>query len=247
MKQMLVCTGALICAMVTIISSSPVKKADIRQQSGYNYVGLRILSATEHKVVGEYVDKSDGVRFSSETHENLYFLDVTTLNGNPILNIKEQLLYDTITVSLVSLLGTEFLVVSNYSNGNSSIVPYYIPIEFKQLIEDATNKENFEFELLQKLDQESANKKETDALVDLLQYPEINLILQAARALQNSEIEGTETLAAMSFHDTALQLKMAQMKYKEFEKTQQRQARAVKVRVRVCIRSLICIEVEVEF
>ena len=207
--QRYIITVALVCALqlITFSSSSPAV-----DNTGPM---LNVISATPNEIEGEYygdLAEGNGIYFHSTTYEDdSFFIQITTADGDPILVVKGS--RSSNPLAFVSILGTEFVIITNSSDGNA--VPYYVPADFQQQVEEAIFQNSFEtlIELLQYLDQEHANKEEVSSLTALLQRPEIELIRAAAQAVENSGSEGSETLAAMNFYEFSLQLKIAKAQF----------------------------------
>ena len=212
--QRYIITVALVCALqlITFSSSSPAV-----DNTGPM---LNVISTTPNEIEGEYygdLAEGNGIYFHITMYEDVsFFIQITTADGEPILVVKGS--RGSNSLSFVSILGTEFVIITNSSDGNA--VPYYVPANFQQQVEEAIFQNSFEtlIELLQYLDQEHANKEELSSLTALLQRPEIELIRAAAKAVENSGSEGSETLAAMTFYELSLQLKIAKAQFlKKYE------------------------------
>ena len=212
--QRYIITVALVCALqlITFSSSSPVV-----DNTGPM---LNVISATPNEIEGEYygeLAEGNGIYFRSTTYEDdSFFIQISTTDGDPIFVVKGS--RGSNLISFVSILGTEFVIITNSSDGNA--VPYYVPADFQQQVEEAIFQNSFEtlIELLQYLDQEHANKEELSSLTALLQRPEIELIRAAAQAVEKSGSEGSETLAAMTLYELSLQLKIAKAQFlKKYE------------------------------
>ena len=210
--QRYVITVALVCALqlITFSSSSPVV-----DNTGPM---LNVISATAEEIEGEYYSdlaEGKGVYFRSATYEDdSYFIQITATDGDPILVVKGS--HAPNAVAFVSILGTEFVITTNYSDGNIfRVVPYYVPDDYQQQVEEAIFQNSYEtlIDLLKYLDKEDANQEQLSSLTALLQRPEIELIRAAALAIENSGFEGSETIAAMMLQDLSLQLKIAKAEF----------------------------------
>ena len=147
--QRYIITVALVCALqlITFSSSSPV----------VDNTGpvLNVISATPDEIEGEYYSdlaQGNGIYFCSVTYEDdSYLIQITTTDGDPILVFKGS--HSSNSLAFVSILGTEFIIITNYSDGNIfSVVPYYVPAEYQQQVEEAIFQNSFQSELLQYLD-----------------------------------------------------------------------------------------------
>ena len=238
--QRYIITVALVCALqlITFTSSSPVV-----DNTGPM---LNVISATPNEIEGEYYSdlaEGNGIYFRSATYEDdSYFIQITTTDGDPILTIKGS--HAPNSVAFVSILGTEFVITTNYSDGNIfNIVPYYVPADFQQQVEDAIFQNSYETltDLLKYLDQEQASQEELSSLTALLQRPEIELIRAAAQVVENSGSEGSETIAAMTFYDLSLQLKIAKTNiYKKYKQWRNSQNPVAKRQTSVMPRGCLC-------
>ena len=215
--QRYIITIALVCALqlFAFSSSSPVV-----DNTGPM---LNVISATPNEIKGEYYSdlaEENGIYFRSATYEDdSYFIQITTTDGDPILVFKGS--HSSNSVAFVSILGTEFIIITNSSDGNIfSLVPYYVPADYRQQVEEAIFQNSYETltDLLKYLDQEQASQEELSSLTALLQRPETELIRAAAQAVENSGSEGSETIAAMMLQDLSLQLKIAKAEFlKKYE------------------------------
>ena len=209
----------LFCSLqlFTLGSTSPIRDAQPMPGNGGIDRSLKSVNVRPNEIEGEYRDGDGGIYFRSSVDSNFYYIHITTTNGEPLFAFKRPRTLNASAVCFVSILGEEFAMTSNYSNGSISGIIYRVSEDCKQLIKDAIDQEVFQGDLLQCLEHENATKKESIALKSLLSRPEIKLIRAAAIALEKSGVEGSENLAAMNFYDMALKLKMAKSELKYYE------------------------------
>ena len=225
----------LFCSLqlFTLGSASPVGKELSTPENGGN---LKSLNIQPNEIEGEYHDGDRGIYFRSAVDSKFYYIHITTANGEPLFAFKRSHTLDTSAITFVSILGEEFVMTSDYVSGSISEVIYRVSEDCERdtMDQDVSSKTD----LLQCLDHENAAEKESIALTSLLDRPEIELIRAAAIALEKSDIEGSESLAAMNFYDITLKLKMAKSELKYVRADQEPVDREVEKR-----QVLICVEV----
>jgi len=207
-------TGVLFCAMMMFVSSSPIENSEPGFPMTESDLGLHLITVTPERIEGEYHDEMGGIYFDIKAREDFFFIDVTTLDGDPILTCKRPSTSNTVT--FVSLLEMAFVMLTNSSGGNFSVASYFVPTEYQQQIEEAIlYHNNFTEDMLQYLNKDNVDEKESAAVKLLVLRPETEFMQTVAISLQNSQEVGSDNLAALMFYDLVLQLKLAKIQLHE--------------------------------
>ena len=159
---------------------------------------LDIVTRSEHKVEGSYIDFSSerGIRFTS-TPQTLFI--ETIPGGEPLLSATEPVG----SMRLVSI-GSSVFIQSDEENS----LDYSIQGEQHNISEFRTDHEG-----LQRLKNMAVETSEnvhlkalSDSLRDLLSRPEVQLIEYAARAMGEEGINGQDSSSVLPFYLAALHL-----------------------------------------
>ena len=170
--------------------------------------GLFVSEARPEKVEGEYHTPSGCIQFSSKVQDDGHggdrFIMVTTMEGEPVVVMRKPERASMMTVKMGQ---TKFLIQMNQpGSGLPRYTDYVVPQVFHNLVDSALS-QNFIFRtLLQQLDSQNANKTRRGAIEELAMRSEANSIIEAAKALGNAGVMGTDNPAAQQFYVLAMRL-----------------------------------------
>lgn len=190
----------ILAALMAVAVSLPgtLLEGDNKEEGGK----LNVITVTQQEIEGEYHASEGGIHFHCIVRGEYHYLSVTTADGEPLVISKQP----HNSTMLMSLGGTEFLVMRNPSgSGESKYSDYIIPSMFHKLVEKALERDRFSSRLLQYLDTET-NKTRHNAIRSLALHPKVELFMAAAQALGDLGIIGSENPAAMPFYALTLRL-----------------------------------------
>lgn len=166
---------------------------------------LFVSEVRPEKVEGEYHSPNGCIQFSSEVGaSDDHSLTVTTTEGEPIMIVRKPKRASMMTVKMGQ---TKLLVQMNQpGSGLPRYSDYVVPQAFHNLVDSALNR-NFVFRaLIQQLDSQNTNDARHRAIEDLAMRSEANSIVEAAKALGNAGVMGTDNPAAQQFYVLAMRL-----------------------------------------
>ena len=162
--------------------------------------GLVVNMVTPEKVEGKYHDPNGYIQFSSEGGEGQHSIMVETGKGEPLIAFKKLEKAFTVTMRIGQ---TKFLVQMNQpGSGLPRYSDYVVPQAFHNLVDSVlTVSQDFIFlVLIQQLDNRNADDTRRRAIEDLAMRSEANSIIEAAKALGNAGVMGTDNPAAQQFY-----------------------------------------------
>ena len=166
--------------------------------------GLFVSEVRREKVEGEYHGPNGCIQFSSEVQGGDRSLVVTTTEGEPIVVVRKPERASLMTVKMGQ---TKFLVQMNQpGSGLPRYSDYVVPQAFHNLMDSAMSQRYIFHALIQQLDSQNANKTRRRAIEDLAIRSEASSIVEAAKALGNAGVMGTESPAAQQFYVLAMRL-----------------------------------------
>ena len=166
--------------------------------------GLFVSEVRPEKVEGEYHGPNGCIQFSSEVRGGDRSLVVTTTEGQPIVVVRKPKRTSMMTVKMGQ---TKFLVQMNQpGSGLPRYSDYVVPQAFHNLMDSALSRRFLFRALIQQLDSQNANKTRRRAIEDLAMCSEANSIIEAAKALGNAGVMGTDSPAAQQFYVLAMRL-----------------------------------------
>ena len=168
--------------------------------------GLVVNMVTPEKVEGKYHDPNGYIQFSSEVGEGQRSIMVETGKGEPLIAFKKLEKAFTMTMRIGQ---TKFLVQMNQpGSGLPRYSDYVVPQAFHNLVDSVpTVSQDFIFlVLIQQLDNRNADDTRRRAIEDLAMHSEANSIIEAAKALGNAGVMGTDNPAAQQFYVLAMRL-----------------------------------------
>ena len=162
--------------------------------------------STQQELEGEYyeLDIDRGIKFKSHANLSFFYLKITATNGDPVIIVRHppDSFLTMMTVNNVSLLVTKDWVGPD----EMTYTDYVIPNFYVDRVNTAFDKGEIPDELFQMLDREYINETCEDMLENLAVSTEGLLIIKAAKALGDLNINGTNYHTAMRFYLLALQL-----------------------------------------
>ena len=171
---------------------------------------LQIISATQERLEANFfLAPKTGIHILSQMHSNgeLAQISITSLDGETIFAVDRPV--DS-TQSLLTLTGSEFLMVSEaQDSGESKVTEYAIAEPYSPQIKREMKQRLLSQSILQNLDSENVKISGKNAVENLLMHPEAQLIASAAIALGSTGLHGKDNPAAMAFYATALRFSTA--------------------------------------
>ena len=193
--------------LLAIVTASCLLGAELKSTTATAQVeGLFVSEVRPEKVQGEYYDPNGCIQFTSEVQGDDRSLVVTTTEGEPVVTVRKPERASMMTVKAGQ---TKLLVQMNEpGSGLPRYSDYVVPQAFHNLVDSSLQvSQNFIFRaLIQKLDSQSVNKTRRRAIEELAMRSEANSIIEAAKALGNAGVMGTDNPAAQQFYVLAMRL-----------------------------------------
>ena len=175
--------------------------------------GLIVKEVGAKKIEGEYHRPNGCIQFSSEVRGSDRSLTVSTTEGEPIVIMRKPKRASMMTMTMGQ---TKLLVQVNHpSSGLPRYSDYVVPQTFHNLMDVALMQNRVSYALLQHLERRNTNETRRRAIEDLVTRSEANSIIEAAKALGNAGVMGTDNPAAQQFYVLAMRL----MKIKDMMKS----------------------------
>jgi len=186
------CTALIMFARAATLLPSGSSSRD--RDSGK----LNMLTTTTEKIEGIYLTPNQGIHFLSEAYESSRRFFIAAMDGNPMVSAERKE-----SATLISVVGKEFLLVGK---GSSNVDDYFVPAALSRRIENTFRKHGIGKKLLRRLDRSVVNATRNSAFKELLNRPEVELVVAAAKALGSTGLRGRENPAALTFYAFAKQL-----------------------------------------
>ena len=165
--------------------------------------GLRVIVITPEELQGEYYGSVGGIHFQTTVNSSYVTLSVTTESGEPVVNILHPV---DLSMTMMGVKSTNFLVMENQP-GQEKYMGYVIPNNLTNLMQSMmVGQGNMSNKVLQQLDNKTVDETRQSSLENLTSSQEALLIIEAAKALGNKGVQGSDYPSAMSFYQLALQL-----------------------------------------
>ena len=171
--------------------------------------GLLIKKVSAEKVEGQYHGATGNIQFSSEVRGGDRSLTVATMDSEGganaiIVSMKKP---ERASMMTMRLQNTKFLVEENKpGSGLPRYSDYVVPQAFHNLMDVALMQNRVSYTLLQQLERRNTNETRRRAIEDLVTRSEANSIVEAAKALGNAGVMGTDNPAAQQFYVLAMRL-----------------------------------------
>ena len=196
-------TAVILLATVTLVAFISVGATSSFEEKR----GLVLKELSAEKVEGEYHGDTGNIQFSSVVRGDERSFTVASSDAEEdtmILSIKKPEKASMMTVKLGQ---AKFLVQMNQpGSGLPRYTDYVVPQVFHNLVDSALS-QNFMFHaLIQQLDSHNAINTRRRAIEDLAICAEANSIIEAAKALGNVGVMGTDNPAAQQFYVLAMHL-----------------------------------------
>ena len=162
---------------------------------------LTLSTASPQHVEGLYTTASTGkgIHFDATVSEDYHSLVISTQGGERVLSSRQHTLDSPIGITLY---GNHFLL----SKGDKGHSEYLFPSTLHKYFEP-TLKHDKVFQYVRRhLDEEGANVTRSKAISQLLGSEEVGFVVQAAKAVGESGLTGTDNPAAMMLYVLALRL-----------------------------------------
>ena len=165
--------------------------------------GLTMAEVSPHRIRGQYSSSGGGITFAVDIGDGHHSLSVTTQQGGRILTSKQHRLGGETTPLGISLFQHRFLMSSDGSH--MSHKEYLVPTHLHGYYEPTLKRAEIFRYLRKHLDDgERANKTRSTAIGQLLASKEAPLVVQAAKALGERGLRGSDSPAAMRFYLLAM-------------------------------------------
>ena len=190
---------AVALVTISLIAVAIGVGVGVSRQSG----GLTVIVITQEHLQGQYYGSAGGIHFHTTVNSSHVSLFVTTESGEPVLNILHHV---DLSMTMMGAKNATFLVIESKS-GHKTYMDYVIPNTLTNLIQSMmVGQVNMSTDIVQQLDNKTVAQTQHSSLQNLASSKEASLIIEAAIALGEHGIQGTEYPAAMSFYQLALKL-----------------------------------------
>lgn len=163
---------------------------------------LTLTEASPRRIRGHYSSSDGGgIIFDVDTSDDHHSLSITTQQGVRVLAYKQHKLEEE-TLLGISLFDHHFLV--SYDKRTLGRREYLVPKPFQRYFDPVLKRAEVLRYLRKDLDEEGANETRSTAIGQLLASKEATLVVQAARALGERGVRGSDNPAAMMFYILAL-------------------------------------------
>lgn len=167
--------------------------------------GLAIIEVSENRLEGEYRGSLGSIRFIVTSREGNHSLAVSTIEGEPIIASNKP--GDT-SMMTMTMGNTKFLTKMNEpGSGLPKYSDYVVPTALHDHVEAALSNSHVSNVLIQYLDGRNSDKVRKEAVENLVLHGKADLIVDAAEALGNAGVMGTDSPAAQKFYVLAMRLK----------------------------------------
>lgn len=151
-----------------------------------------------------HMPNGKGIHIISDATDEKSQLFVTSLDDVELLSAWKPV---TNSAILFRIMGHTFLIRNDtIAGGRHQLTDYVVPTTVGRRVEKAMKRNRITYKLLRTLDSMHANVTKRTALGKLFARPELQVILDASRALGEAGIRGFENPAAMNFYGIAMQL-----------------------------------------
>ena len=195
-------TGLLLATTMAVSMSEPIEMVHVEDDEEHE--GLIIIEVSEEKLEGEYHDSTGHIHFSSVVTDDGYMLTVMTTEGETVVISRKPRKSSMMTMTMGH---TEFMVRTNQpGRGLPKYSDYVVPGAFHNQMESALKRGRLSNKLMRHLGSRNVNETRRKAVEDLASCPEADLIIEAAKALGNAGVMGSDSPAARQFYVLAMDL-----------------------------------------
>lgn len=162
---------------------------------------IRLISLSDERLEMIYYKSSrEAVRIVCElqgrSRGKSVHLSVTTLDNRVVFSVDKP----SDSAALWSFEGSEFLFVNE-----TQPTSYFVPPQYSKQLKNAMKRKNrLRSSLLNLLDHENVNETSSGKIDEFLMHPDVNLLIEAAKALGNQGVYGRDNQPAMIFYSMAL-------------------------------------------
>ncbi len=199
-RVLLVIVVILLCAtlLVAVVLAIGIGVGTTQQQRND---GLQNVVVTNNQLQGEYYGDQGGIRFESIINETHIYFKVSTIGGELVVVIIRPV--DT-PMMMFEMNQTAFLTMENEQGPDAEyVIPEAYTNEMESIMMGFDTMTN---EMLDKMDNKSVSEKSHDSIKSLAMSSHATLIVEAALALGETGLTGTDSQAAMKFYTIALKL-----------------------------------------
>ena len=191
---------ALVAAISALAIGIGVGVAVSRSNDQTAPRGLSTVTVTEQQLEGYYYGGNGGIYFLSTANSTHFVVSITTTNGQRVFFVVNPVV---LNMTIMSVNDTNFMIMDN----QTGYTDYLIPREYMNTMESVLKGQtNMTDELMRHLDNTTVNETRVSVLQRLATSPEAILIIEAAQALGNSGIQGSDYPSAMHFYLLAVRL-----------------------------------------
>ena len=177
--------------------------------------GLTTITISEEALEGEYHGPNGGIRFKSTVNSTYFVLSITTTSGEPVAFIIHPVVSN---MTMVTVNSTNFMVMENQP-GRARYDDYLIPDDAMNMMESVImGQQSMSNEMFQHLDNKTVNETRQSVLNSLANSQEALLVIEAAQAVGDLGIQGSDSEypAVMRFYLLALRLAITRDSSDEF-------------------------------
>ena len=170
---------------------------------------LQFLSSTPEQLLVTYSrTPEEGVVIQSEIQDSHHHLSVATLSGEPLLSVTAS--SATSGPLHWKILGYNILLHQSSLKGEEvRMTEYIVPPLAASRVEREVKQNQISqrlLQLVQAMDDKETNATKVSAITQLMARPEMEAVIEVAKALGGAGIYGHESPAALNFYGVALNL-----------------------------------------
>ena len=196
---LIILTIAIICAAIGVGVG-----VSITNHEEQGLLGLTANTITQEELQGEYYGTEGGIRFSSTINATHFILSITTTTGEQVVYIVHPMASN---MTMLGVNDTDFMVMESNQQDHINYEGYIIPKDAMNLMESImAGNGNMSDDILQRLDNKTVNETRQSALYNIAMSYEAVLIIEAAQALGELGVMGSDYPSVMRFYQLALQL-----------------------------------------
>lgn len=194
---LIVCTVLLTAAVVAIGVGVGVSVTKETTQP------LQVFTLSEGELQGQYNGATGGINFQSTINDTHVYLSITTTDGRVIVLFLRPL---NTQMTMADINNTYFMMKKN-EEGSEKYTEYLVPENLTGMMNSMmTDQKNMSDKDLEQLDTKNVAEASQFSLRALAMSPEASLIIEAAEALGDLGIQGSDSAAVWRFYQFAITL-----------------------------------------
>ena len=199
---------AVICAAIGIGVGVSLSKQERPS-------GLTANTINQEELQGEYYGIQGGIHFSITVNATYFVLSITTTSGEQVVYAVHPIASN---MTMVGVNETNFMVMERDQQDHINYDDYIIPKDAMNLMESImAGNGKMSDDILQRLDNKTVNETRQSALYNIAMSYEAVLIIEAAQALGELGVMGSDYPSVMRFYQLALQLANVRESGEEYE------------------------------